>query len=110
MIYFAVKGDAKMCRYLMSRGASTTKSSSEGEDPMYVAAETGQLDVCKLLYANGAQKIVRKGNVYGWTPFHAVAASEFASESSRDEVVRWLVEMRLALSFPNCFWPLNKVA
>ena len=26
MIYFADKGDAKMCRYLVSRGASTTKS------------------------------------------------------------------------------------
>ena len=26
MIYFARKGDAKMCRYLISRGASTTKA------------------------------------------------------------------------------------
>ena len=36
MAYFAKKGDAKMCRYLISKGASTTKC-SEGsfDDPLY---------------------------------------------------------------------------
>ena len=56
MIYFARKGDAKMCRYLVSRGASTTKCSKEDYlykyplYPMFAAAKHGYLDICKLLY------------------------------------------------------------
>ena len=62
MIYFALRGDAKMCRYLISRGASTTKRSERNIFfyPMYVAANGGHLDLCKVLYANGAQIDVRR--------------------------------------------------
>ena len=84
--YFAEKGDAKMCRYLVSRGASTTKSSEQLYPlfPMYAAAEHGYLDICKVFYAKGAQSEVRRDDGDGWTPF-AVAA-----RNGRDEVVRWL--------------------
>ena len=90
MIYFALKGDAKMCRYLVSRGASTTKADdSHYYFPMQAAAATGHLDVCELLYENGAQNDVRRENESGppfkRAPFHA------AARSGRDEVVRWLV-------------------
>ena len=98
MMHFAKKGDAKMCRYLISRGASTTKSSNADYPlcyPMYLATEVGHLDVCEILYENGAQNDVRRdddGN--GWTPF-AVAIENSRGggygQSLLDEVVRWLV-------------------
>ena len=88
MIYFALRGDAKMCRYLISRGASTTKRSERNIFfyPMYVAANGGHLDLCKVLYANGAQIDVRRDydDGDGWTPFHAAAIKD------HDEVLRWL--------------------
>ena len=86
MLYSVQKGDEKMCRYLISRGASTTKSSGGGDSlcPMHVAAQLGHLNICKLLYANGAQNDVWKDDGYGWTPFHC------AARNGHDEVVRWL--------------------
>ena len=85
LIYFARKGDVKMCRYLISRGASTTKL-AEIWYPMCMAAEEGHLDVCKVLYANGAQNDVRRDrdDENRWTPFHHAACLR------RDEVLRWL--------------------
>ena len=89
MTYFARKGDAKMCRYLISRGAETTKMDDEDAYPlfpMYEAAEEGHLDICKVLYANGASyHIWKEHSLYCWTPFHA------AANKGHDEVVRWFV-------------------
>ena len=86
IVYFADKGDAKMCRYLMSRGASTTQSGVEVNvyyNPLFAAADEGHLDVCKVLYANGAQR-TSFDNQDGFTPFHAAAIND------HDEVLRWL--------------------
>ena len=85
LIYFADKGDPKMCRYLISRGASTTKRSEQGLFPMYEAAYEGHLDICKVLYKNGAQNHVRGCIGEEWGPIHA------AANNSHDEVVRWFV-------------------
>ena len=90
MIYFAHKGDVKMCRYLLSRGASTTNVHDSVEScnfyfPMFTAAREGHLEVCKFLYANGASHDIRKENFAGWTPFHT------ALFDGHDELVRWLV-------------------
>ena len=88
MIYFACKGDVKMCRYLISRGASTTKRSERNTFlyPMHVAARGGHLDICKVLYANGGRNDVRtdRDDEDGWTPFHVAAIID------HDELVRWL--------------------
>ena len=73
-----------MCRYLASRGASKTKSSEDGLFPMYAMAEAGSLDVCKLLYANGAKNDVRGADDEWWTPFHVAAIH------NRGDVLRWL--------------------
>lgn len=56
MTYFCIKGDLKMCRYLLSRGASTT-ANVHGHYPMLWAASCGNLTVCKWLFANGATDI-----------------------------------------------------
>ena len=89
MIYFAQKGDEKMCRYLLSRGASTTESSrSQDPDvfPMLVAAGEGNLAICKFLYENDARDDVRRNSLDEgfWTPFHEAATG------GRHEVVQWL--------------------
>ena len=86
MIHFAAEGNAKMCRYLISRGASTTKA-DEGDFyfPLYAAASRGHLEVCKLLYENGAQNGVRKMIADHWTPF------KVAANLGRTQIIRWLV-------------------
>ena len=78
LMYFAEKGDLEMCRYLISRGASTTK------DVSYYAASKGDLSLFKLLYYNGAKHQLRTG-ISHMTSFHCSA------EEGRDEMVRWLV-------------------
>ena len=85
LIYFTSEGDLKMIRYLISRGASTTKGTDIFPSPMHLAAREGSLDICKLLHANGAQDHVRLPDKYGWTPFHYAAHLEF------DDFARWLV-------------------
>ena len=87
MTYFVQREDVKMCRYLISRGASTTKSWEEDDSlcPMWYAAQDGNLEICNVLYANGAQNDVRNADEDGWTPFH------FAAVNRRDDMVRWLV-------------------
>ena len=86
MIHFAAEGNAKMCRYLISRGASTTKSDeNDFYFPLYAAASRGHLEVCKLLYENGAQNGVRKMIADHWTPF------KVAANLGRTQIIRWLV-------------------
>ena len=87
MIYFAQRGDAKMCRYLVSRGASTTKIAGT-RNPTYVAAQQGHLEVCQFLQANGASHDIWKGEelvASAWTPFPA------AAQQGHKEMIRWLV-------------------
>ena len=63
MAHFCRAGDLPMCRYLLSRGASTTKGGFDDDDewfPMMAAARGGQLDVCKWLYSCGAASDVSR--------------------------------------------------
>mmetsp|Transcript_28322 Transcript_28322/g.81913 ORF Transcript_28322/g.81913 Transcript_28322/m.81913 type:complete len:298 (-) Transcript_28322:664-1557(-) len=92
MIYFCGIGDVKMCRYLLSRGASTTKMDEvEMVDddafwcPMYAAADSGNVDLCNLIFSNGAESDIRRINADGWAPFTCAACNGV------DEAVRWLV-------------------
>ena len=41
MLFFVERGDLKMCRYLISRGASTTKAVRDDHTPMQAASKTG---------------------------------------------------------------------
>ena len=85
MLYFAYQGDLKMMRYLIFRGASTTKLIGDHTSPIHMAAWAGCLDICKFLTANGAQDLMRLTNIHGWTPFLC------AANGGSDQVVRWLV-------------------
>ena len=87
MIYFALKGDVKMCRYLASRGASPTQSTRPWS-PMYAAARQGHVEVCKFLHANGAS-IGEDSVVGGWPPFNSAVFHD------HDELARWLVLQRV---------------
>ena len=98
IVFFSLRGDVPMCQYLRSKGASTTKKCevrgrvSSGRRccglvfPMYAAVEgINSLEMCKWLYANGAQSDVRQQSNNGYTPI-TLAASD-----NNDELVRWLV-------------------
>ena len=89
MIYFAMRGDLKMCRYLISRGASTTKGAGIIQSPMDRAMFSGRLDICKLLYANGAQDHVRLTDNFRWTPFLRAAVE--LEETMYYDLTKWLV-------------------
>ena len=69
MTYFCGIGDLKMCRYLLSKGASTTAANTDGFwFPTYAAALRDQLDVCKWLYAHGAKEDVGRRNSSDYSP------------------------------------------
>ena len=63
MTYCCRVGDLKMCRYLLSKGASTTATGTDGTlFPMFAAANGGHLDVCKWLYVHGAEEDIGRRN------------------------------------------------
>ena len=61
--HFAGAGDLKMCRYLVTRGATTRDSAGVGDEvvdeiewfPMRAAAQNGMKHVCEWLYHHGAR-------------------------------------------------------
>ena len=97
--YFSAKGDLKMCRYLVTRGATTRESASveyeSGEIiewfPMLAAASHGMKDVCEWLYHHGASAdISRVVNDYDDSPL--INALFPWLHPYRDlETARWLI-------------------
>ena len=98
MPYFCIAGDLMMCRYLLSKGASTTQGWVDDYDdddisrggnlycsPMYAAAHGGHLEVCKWLYEYGARGDIRKSNRIYFSPLYA------ALFGRKDQVCRWLI-------------------
>ena len=88
MIYFCRRGDMPMCRYLRSKGASTTRMGKhEWPFPMLTAvlSKINSLEMCKWIYKNGAQSDVRREYRTGHTPLSVAAAN------NKDELVRWLI-------------------
>jgi len=88
MVHFAKVGDLKMCRFLLSKGASTTSGTGDASFPMYQAALYGHLDVCKWLHRNGASADIRRTNSKGFTPLGAAIAGE--CKDSRN-ITRWFI-------------------
>ena len=96
--YFAGAGDLKMCRYLVTRGASTRDSASaEYEDgevsewfPMLAAAQNGMKNVCEWLYDHGAAGDISRPNSDGDCPL--TSALCLWSNPNRDfETAQWLI-------------------
>mmetsp|Transcript_2121 Transcript_2121/g.6125 ORF Transcript_2121/g.6125 Transcript_2121/m.6125 type:complete len:339 (-) Transcript_2121:81-1097(-) len=100
MTYFCSVGDLKMCRYLLSNGASTTKTWDDDEDyddtahdgrvnliplPIHAAARGGQLHVCKWLCEHGGRGDIRKANDRNRTPLF------LAVIQCQRETYRWLI-------------------
>jgi hypothetical protein len=62
---FAAAGDLKMCRYLVTKGASTVDIAKDcditgGLFPMIAAAGNGRKDICEWLYMHGAHTHVSR--------------------------------------------------
>ena len=90
MAYFCRIGDLKMCRYLLSKGASTTATNASGWwFPMYTAALGSHLDVCEWLYDHGAEEDVCRQNFHYYTPLYR---SFYGAARSRSQACcRWLI-------------------
>ena len=106
MPYFCQRGDLRMCRYLLSKGTSTTQSWVDDDNngvnhlhsPMYAAVLGGHLDVCKWLCEYGARGDIRKTNASFSTPLYIsmirasgrVGIGPAERERFR-EICRWLI-------------------
>ena len=95
MAYFCGIGDLKMCRYLLSKGASTTATSTCGWwFPMYSAALGGHLDACKWLYDHGAEGDIiktngRNGDIYSHFSPLGCAVGQWSVD--RKNTSRWFI-------------------
>jgi len=90
MIYFCLKGDLKMCRYLFVNGADCRKGSDDGIwFPMLAAASKKHLHVCKWLYEHGARDDIRRAtNVCVRTPLWDTVNFSFGASTSTSQ---WLI-------------------
>ena len=86
MLYFAEKGNVKMCRYLIARGADCRKSDTYGRCPMFIAAANGHLEMMTLLYQDGdAREDIRTQTRNGLTPLR------FALHNDHVAIWKWLI-------------------
>jgi len=70
-------GDAAEFSRLLDAGVSLSATNKNGETPLYVAAEKGQVEMARVLIAKGADAKVRTPN--GETVLHAASMIESAA-------------------------------
>ena len=82
-----------MCRYLLSKGASTTATNTRGWwFPMYAAALGGHLDVCKWMYIHGAEEDIGRRNVGNKSPLGCANRSyRYPIDQNRSIISRWFI-------------------
>ena len=106
MSYFCAVGDLMMCRYLLSKGASTTQNWVDDYDdddeskggnlycsPIFAAARGGHLDICKWLCEYGARGDIRLINDFHDSPLsNAIRKIRYEDEGGRlRQICRWLI-------------------
>ena len=99
--HFAGAGDLKMCRYLITRGATTRDVASVEYDdgevsdcfPMYAAAQYGAKAVCQWLYHHGAHSDISRVGRSGECPLsRALFPWSHPTDPTRDlETAQWLI-------------------
>ena len=79
------RGDVAAVRTLLRDGADPSAAQGDGLTALHVAAETGNLEITRLLIA-GKADVQAKSRLGGYTPLHLAAGGGHA------EVVRALVQ------------------
>ena len=90
MTYYCLKGDIKMCRYLLTKGAPTTETWYKTGDavlsPMMAACMGGSLEICQLLCENGGLVDIGKENDLLHCPLYMASRGE-SSQVRRERVI-----------------------
>ena len=86
----------RMARYLIAHDARTQEVDRRGVTPLYLAAESGQIGIVKLLVAHGVAVNTRTRNRSGNTPLGA------AARGGHEGIVRFLASAGAALNARNC--------
>ena len=93
MIHFCLHGDLKMCRFLLSKGASTTESTHDFMwFPIVAAASEGHIDVLEWLCNHGAKQDIQKLDDGDRTTLKYIAQNNHAlEEDKRRATLKWLI-------------------
>lgn len=101
MIHFAGAGDLKICRYLLTRGASTTDGVTArsvhyhfGWFPMLAAASCGKREVCKWLYDHGAHQDIDRvvdDRLAPTSPLESALCPWHTPDQGMEETAKWLI-------------------
>lgn len=86
LLRVSAKGDIKIVKYLIEKGANVNASDEFGWTPLTHAASGGHTETAKLLIKEGAD--VNKANNSGQTPLHA-AASGNHTETAKLLIEAW---------------------
>ena len=81
--------DLTVIEYLLSQGACVDATDDKGWTAAHVAADSGNLEVLKLLRKNGADFSIKDNQ--GYTPFLRSVASESASDDIEENVLEYLL-------------------
>ena len=82
-----VISDIQGYAWLKAKGFETlTSKVNGGETPMYVACQSGNLEVCQWLFEVGAKADISTADNDGWTPVHT------ACKSGNLELCQWLFD------------------
>ena len=89
------KGHFKIAKYLIEIGADVNRKSVKGNTALHDCAESGSLDIMKLLLISGARIDV---DAYGMTPLLAASVTGYLKKNKNSSQKEWRFETRGSLS------------
>jgi ankyrin repeat protein len=95
-IFAASCAKLKIVQNLLAHQAAFDKADDRGVTPLYLAAQSGQIGIVRLLIAHGARVNITAPGDGGNTPLGV------ASRDGHDDVVRYLVSVGADLNTRNC--------